>query len=133
MTSYGDDDDEDDKVQTVVAQAKDLLPAHLHERVGEDQKAPLPAAGRPAIPSAPPAAGVRATPPSVPLAAVAPPLPPPLPPPPAQLAARAAETIALPRERPRMPMGFLIYMTACVVMTAVGIGLLVSFKLSGRW
>ena len=127
MTSYGDDDVEDDKVQTIVAQAKDLLPAHMFDRVGEDAKAPLPAAGRPAVPSAPPAAGAPATPPPVPLAVAAPPPPPP------HLSARSAETIALPRARPKLPMGFLIYMTACVVMTAVGIGVLVSFKLSGRW
>lgn len=172
-----DDDDDDDDVATVISQAKDLLPQHLHGQIGSGPKAPLPAAGRPAVAPTPPAPAYPQQPAPAPYAAPAAPYaaPPPAPyaqpapapyaqpaapyyaPPPAQYAAppaayvpavpdasRIAPTIALTREAQdaaattgpvarRTPMGFLVYMTLCVAMTAAGVGVLVLFKLQGRW
>jgi hypothetical protein len=58
-------------------------------------------------------------------------------------ASRIAPTMALPREAQeaaavaapskRTPMGFLVYMTLCVALTAAGVGVLVLFKVQGRW
>lgn len=158
MSSFDDDDDDDD-VATVVGQAKHMLPAHLHAQIGEGAPKPLPAAGRPAVTSAPPAPPKPAPAPPFASAATAPSPAAPFAPTPAaplaaapaasvaaapaasitasaptaSLTARAAPTVVLPRERTGTPVGFLVYVTTCIVLTAAGVGVLVLFKLQGRW